>query len=241
LQSSCTTSPFPSITLGDGSTPIYCVGQTQIPSHTKPLLLRDVLVVMALIKNLISLRQFTRDNLVSIEFDIFGLSVKDYLTRLRSHTSIAPVIYTLFMVFLSPRLPLPWWLWWICGIVDSSIPIMLFYHLFELLHCDLWTSPISSASSFKYYLVILDDFMHFVWTFPLRNKSDVHIIFLNFQRYVPVHLFLLIHFIQCDNGREFDNIKNRTFFLQHGILLHFSCPYTLPQNGKAERFASHFK
>jgi hypothetical protein len=42
-------------------------------------------------------------------------------------------------------------------------------------------------------------------------------------------------FIQCDNAREFDNIKNRTFFLQHGSLLHFSFPYTSPRNGKAER------
>ena len=106
---------------------------------------------------------------------------------------------------------------------------------FELIHCDLWTSPIASVSGFKYYLVILDDFTHFVWTFPLRNKSEVHSLFLNFQRYVSVHFFLPIRFIQCDNGREFDNIKNRTFFLQHGILLRFSCPYTSPQNGKAER------
>ena len=106
---------------------------------------------------------------------------------------------------------------------------------FELLHCDLWTSPHTSVSGFKYYLVILDDYTHFVWTFPLRNKSEVYTIFLNFQRYVAVHFLLPIRFIQCDNGREFDNHKNRNFFLQHGILLRFSCPYTSPQNGKAER------
>ena len=29
---------------------------------------------------------------------------------------------------------------------------------FELLHCDLWKSPIPSVSGFKYYLVILDDY-----------------------------------------------------------------------------------
>ena len=106
---------------------------------------------------------------------------------------------------------------------------------FELLHCDLWTSPHTSVSGFKYYLVILDDYTDFVWTFPLRNKSEVYTIFLNFQRYVAVHFLLPIRFIQCDNGREFDNHKNRNFFLQHGILLRFSCPYTSPQNGKAER------
>jgi hypothetical protein len=45
------------------------------------LLLCDVLVAPALIKNLISVRKFTCDNLVSVEFDLFGLSVKDYLTK----------------------------------------------------------------------------------------------------------------------------------------------------------------
>lgn len=33
---------------------------------------------------------------------------------------------------------------------------------FELLYCDLWTSPVVSVSGYKYYLVILDDCSHFV-------------------------------------------------------------------------------
>jgi hypothetical protein len=74
--------PFSSIILGNSSSiPIYCTGQTSIPTPTKSLLLCDVLIAPTLIKNLIFVRQFTRDNLVSIEFDPFGLSVKDYLTK----------------------------------------------------------------------------------------------------------------------------------------------------------------
>jgi hypothetical protein len=38
---------------------------------------------------------------------------------------------------------------------------------FHLIHCDLWTSPIVSFSGYKYYLVILDDYSHYSWTFPL--------------------------------------------------------------------------
>ena len=73
LLSSCTPSSFPSITLCDGSyIPIYCVGQAQIQSPIKPLLLRDVLVAPALIKKLIFSRQITTDNHVSVEFDPFG-------------------------------------------------------------------------------------------------------------------------------------------------------------------------
>jgi len=45
---------------------------------------------------------------------------------------------------------------------------------FELIHCDLWTSPIMSLSSDKYYLVCLDDFTHYLWTFPLKLKSDTY-------------------------------------------------------------------
>jgi hypothetical protein len=32
---------------------------------------------------------------------------------------------------------------------------------FDLVHCDLWTSPVSSVSGCKYYLVIIDDFTHY--------------------------------------------------------------------------------
>jgi hypothetical protein len=43
---------------------------------------------------------------------------------------------------------------------------------FDLIYCDLWTSPIVSVFGYKYYLVILDDHSHFMWTFPLRIKSN---------------------------------------------------------------------
>lgn len=43
---------------------------------------------------------------------------------------------------------------------------------FDLIHSGLWTSLIVSVSGFKYYLVILDDCSHHLWTFPLHLKSD---------------------------------------------------------------------
>jgi hypothetical protein len=49
--------------------------------QSNPCFFRDVLVTHALIKNLISVRQLTTDNHVSVEFDPFGLSVKDYRTK----------------------------------------------------------------------------------------------------------------------------------------------------------------
>jgi hypothetical protein len=51
---------------------------------------------------------------------------------------------------------------------------------FDLIHCDLWTSPIVIISGGKHYLVILDDRSHFVLTFPLHVKSDTFPTLSNF-------------------------------------------------------------
>jgi transposase InsO family protein len=106
---------------------------------------------------------------------------------------------------------------------------------FNLIHCDLWTSPVVSVSGYKYYLVILDDCSHFVWTFPLRVKSDTFSILLNFFAFVSTQFGRTIKPVQCDNGQEFDNASSRAFFATHGVVLRMSCPYTSPQNGKVER------
>ena len=110
-------------------------------------------------------------------------------------------------------------------------------HNFDLVHCDLWTSPVASVLGYKYYLVILDGCSHFLWTFPLRLKSETFSTLSNFFNYVRTQFGSTVKSIQCDNGREFDNSSARHFFLLNGIALRMSCPYTSQQNGKAERFA----
>jgi histone deacetylase 1/2 len=109
------------------------------------------------------------------------------------------------------------------------------FHPFQLVHCDLWTSPVPSVSGFKYYLVLLDDFSHFAWTFPLRRKSETFDTIRRFHAFVSTQFRLPLVALQTDNGREFDNLNARQFFDDHGIALRLSCPYTSPQNGRAER------
>ena len=53
-------------------------------------------------------------------------------------------------------------------------------HAFDLVHCDLWTSPVLSLSGYKYYLVVVDDFSHYSGTFPLRTKSETFPTLLHF-------------------------------------------------------------
>ncbi|RZC64294.1 hypothetical protein C5167_007978 [Papaver somniferum] len=71
-----------SILVGNGSSiPVTACGSKfiNLPSHT--LHLKDTLVVPSIIKNLISVRKFTTDNHVSIEFDPYGFSAKDLNSR----------------------------------------------------------------------------------------------------------------------------------------------------------------
>jgi hypothetical protein len=53
-----------------------------IPTHYNSLLLRNVLLSPDLVENLISVHKLTHDNLVSIEFDHFGFSIKDLHTKM---------------------------------------------------------------------------------------------------------------------------------------------------------------
>jgi hypothetical protein len=106
---------------------------------------------------------------------------------------------------------------------------------FQLLHSDVWTSPIPSHSGFLYYLVILDDFSHFVWTFPLRKKSDVASTLTAFYSYVSTQFGRPILALQTDNGKEFDNTTIRTLLSTHDTIFRLTCPYTSQQNGRVER------
>jgi len=65
------------IIVGSGQeVPIRGNGQTSLSPPHPPLHLPNVLHAPNLIKNLISVRRFTTDNNVSIEFDPFSFSVK---------------------------------------------------------------------------------------------------------------------------------------------------------------------
>ncbi|GKB16169.1 ribonuclease H-like domain-containing protein [Tanacetum coccineum] len=106
---------------------------------------------------------------------------------------------------------------------------------FDIIHSDVWTSPIPSLSGFKYYVLFLDHYSQFVWVYPLVNKSDVMSKFVLFRNYVRTQFKCEIKSFQCDHGGEFDNRRLHTLFAQNGIQFRFLCPQTSQQNGKSER------
>jgi hypothetical protein len=65
--------------VGNGATlPVIGTGYSTLPS---PCHQNNILLAPDIVKNLLSVRQFTIDNLVSIEFDPLGISVKDLRTQ----------------------------------------------------------------------------------------------------------------------------------------------------------------
>ncbi|GJT90111.1 retrovirus-related pol polyprotein from transposon TNT 1-94 [Tanacetum coccineum] len=75
LTSFSNSSIYPSVFVGNGhSIPVTHTGHSFLHTSSKPLHLNHILVTPHIIKNLIYVRQFTRDNDVSVEFDAYGFS-----------------------------------------------------------------------------------------------------------------------------------------------------------------------
>jgi hypothetical protein len=93
------------------------------------------------------------------------------------------------------------------------------YFPFQLVHSDVWTSPMFSHSGYKYYIVFLDDYTHHLWTIPLRNKSDVLPTICAFISYVHTQFCLPILAFETDNGREYDSTAKRLLLSSLGTQL----------------------
>ncbi|CAL9232750.1 unnamed protein product, partial [Arabidopsis halleri] len=206
-----------------GCIPVAATGSLTLVNKPRPLSLQNVLVTPDIIKNLISVRRFTKDNTCSIEFDLFGFSIKDLHTKktlLRSDST--GDLYPFFPSFNKNQAPALAFLtqtseiWHqrlahpsndaLKTLISSSFlqlnkktpnlscnACQLGKHVklpfysststvsspFQIIHSDLWTSPILSLSGIRYYVLFLDQFSHFLWVYPLRKKTlhnAVHIL-----------------------------------------------------------------
>jgi transposase InsO family protein len=109
----------------------------------------------------------------------------------------------------------------------------------ELVHSDIWTSPIFSISGCKYYAIFIDDFSRYSWLFPLKNKSDMLECFIKFKCLIENLLSCKIKQLQTDGGGEYTSHPFKQFLTTHGIHHRITCPHTSQQNGIAERKHRH--
>lgn len=70
----------------------------------------------------------------------------------------------------------------------------------EITHSDLWTYPVLSTTGFKYYVVFIDNFSRFTWTYPIKIKSKTFDSFVNFKNQAKNLLFRKIKAFQYDGG-----------------------------------------
>lgn len=54
----------------------------------------------------------------------------------------------------------------------------------QLIYTDVWSSPIVSVDGFKYYVSFVDHYTKYIWLFPLKLKSEVHMVFLQYKSMV---------------------------------------------------------
>ncbi|GKD45176.1 ribonuclease H-like domain-containing protein [Tanacetum coccineum] len=168
-----------------------------LPTLNRPLHLHNALVTPNIIKNLISVRQLTRDNSCSIEFNPFGFTVKDLWTRhlllrCNSKEDLYPVLpptssptallstnqstwhqrlghpeNEVFRFLVSNKMidcnkTKSTTLCHACQIgKHTRLPFFSsnsrVENLFDIVHSDIWTSPIPSGTKTAYLLLYVDD------------------------------------------------------------------------------------
>ena len=114
----------------------------------------------------------------------------------------------------------------------SSFPL-------QLIHIDIWTSPVLSITGYKYYIIFVDDFSRFTWIYPLHTKSETDEVFLKFKLLVENQFSTMIKELQFDGGGKYTSLSFQSFLKTKGIIHRKSCPYTSPQNGHPKRKLRH--
>nr|GEU78766.1 ribonuclease H-like domain-containing protein [Tanacetum cinerariifolium] len=211
------------------SSPAQTAGHSILPTLHRPLHIHNVLVTANIIKNLIYVRQFTRDNNCTIEFDAFGFSVKNFLTRhilLGCHSlgDLYPVTQPSSLLSVMMSLSYSTWhqrlghpgdellrsfvsrnlisrnkekshhVCYACQLgkhvkLPFSISTSIVSSCFVIIHSDIWTSSIVSTGGFKYYVIFLDHFSHYLWIYPLRTQSKV---LLSLHTFVHLNVTFLV-------------------------------------------------
>ncbi|PKU81836.1 Retrovirus-related Pol polyprotein from transposon TNT 1-94 [Dendrobium catenatum] len=111
---------------------------------------------------------------------------------------------------------------------------------FDVIHSDVWGPvPQSGTTTFRYYIVFIDDFTRFTWLYFMNSKHESINCFKNFLSLIQNQFSAIPKHFRSDSGGEFTSTAFTTLFNDHGIIRQLSCPHTPEQNGLAERKHRH--
>ena len=109
------------------------------------------------------------------------------------------------------------------------------FHLFELVHSDVWGPTSESFDGYKYFITFVDDYSRATWLYLLKSKSEVMEVFKDFHSLVKNHFSSQIKTLRSDNGTEYMSQVMTQYLSNNGIMHQTSCVGTPQQNGIAER------
>jgi transposase InsO family protein len=107
---------------------------------------------------------------------------------------------------------------------------------FEIVHSDLWSTPIQGYCGNKYVMTFLDDFTSHAWTICMKKKSDSTKVLKQFVALVEARYREKIAKFKCNQGGEYMSEEFKNILANAGIELIPSPPRTPQRNGRAERF-----
>ena len=93
---------------------------------------------------------------------------------------------------------------------------------------------VASCSGRLYLMNVIDDYSGFVWSLPLRSKSEASIVLKHWLTTVENQTSHRLKCLVTDNG-ELSFLQIRDLCAERGILHLFTASYTSAQNGHAER------
>ena len=93
-----------------------------------------------------------------------------------------------------------------------------------------------SMSGVAYFVIVIDDFSHKIWVYPLRRKYKVLLVFQSFVTLVEMQTSKKVKCLSYDNNDgEYVSKPFQDFCDLKGIKRELIPPYNPPQNGVVER------
>lgn len=74
---------------------------------------------------------------------------------------------------------------------------------------------VQSHNGFSYYVIFVDHYTKYVWLFPIKHKSYVFHVFINFKKVIEKFFQTSILSFYYDNEKEFSKLK--IYFAKNGI------------------------